>query len=263
MFSKLGVQLYSVRDCLNDEKDCKKTFDRLVSLGYTEAQTAGNMIENPEFAKAASESGMKIVGTHYDYAKIINQPEYTMEIHRRLGTVNVGIGGMPAEARKDYRSLMEFISKFNSAAEIYAKNGFKLTYHNHSFEFVRICDNKTVMDFLYEGLDKNNVSFVLDTCWVAHGGADVRYWIEKLKNRIDILHLKDIKAYFAADGSVTQKYTEIGNGNIYWDGVMAAAEDCGVTHYVVEQDSDWIEGDPFISLKVSRDYLDKYLSVRK
>lgn len=259
MFSKLGVQLYTVRDFLSDEKDFAKTFEKLVSLGYTEAQTAGSGIENPAFAKAASKSGLRIVGTHYDYGKIINDPEFTMELHRALGTTNVGIGGMPSEARKDYSCLMSFIEKFNTAAEVYAKNGFKLTYHNHSFEFVRINDNKTIMDYLAENLDKNNVSFVLDTCWVAHGGADVRYWIEKLSGRIDILHLKDIKACFDASGAVTQKYTEIGNGNIFWDGVLETAGKTGVCHYVVEQDSEWADGDPFKSLEISRRYLEKYI----
>lgn len=50
-----------------------------------------------------------------------------------------------------------------AAATLYAKEGYKLTYHNHSFEFVKIRDNKTIMDYLYEQLDPQNVSFVFDT----------------------------------------------------------------------------------------------------
>ena len=61
------------------------------------------------------------------------------------------------------------------------------------------------------------------------------------------------------NGSVTQSYTEIGNGNINWDGVLALAEKIGVKHYVVEQDSRWIDNDPFKSLQASRDYLAKYI----
>ena len=259
MFKKLGLQLYTVRDYLNDEKSIDETFGKLVSLGYTEGQTAGLNVENPAYAELAKKHGITIVGTHYDYNKIVNEADATMKLHDALGAKNVGIGCMPNEARASYDALMSFIDTFNKTAELYAKKGFKLTYHNHSFEFVRINGNKTIMDYLYENFDKNNVSFVLDTCWVAHGGADVRYWLEKLAGRVDILHLKDIKAYYNAEGKVDQAYTEIGNGNIWWDGVLETAERTGVKSYVVEQDNLWIDNDPFKSLAVSAEYLKKYI----
>ena len=84
--------------------------------------------------------------------KIFENPEETIAVHKLLGTTNIGIGGMPGEARESYENLMAFIEKFNKAAETYAKEGFKLTYHNHSFEFVAINGTKTIMDYLYENL---------------------------------------------------------------------------------------------------------------
>lgn len=259
MFKKLGLQLYTTRDFMTDEKSIGETFERLVKLGYTEGQTAGTNIEIPGFAELAKKHGMTIVGTHYNFDKIVNNPKETMALHDSLGTKTVGIGGMPGYAKRDYDGLMKFIDVFNKTAEIYAKEGFKLTYHNHSFEFVKINGQKTLMDYLYEELDPKNTSFVLDTCWVSHGGADVRHWLEKLAGRIDILHLKDIEAYYNESEAITQGYTHIGNGNIWWDGVLETAEKIGVKHYVVEQDSRWIDNDPFKSLEESQKYLAKYM----
>ena len=259
MFKNLGVQLYTVRDYMTDEKSIGETFERLVKMGYTEGHTAGDNVEMPCYAELAKSCGMKIVGTHYDYNNIVNNPKETMALHDKLGTVNVGIGGMPGSARTSYDELKRFIEVFNKTAELYAKEGYKLTYHNHSFEFIKINGKKTIMDYLYEELDPKNVSFVLDTCWVAHGGADVRHWLEKLAGRIDILHLKDIEPFYNENGSVTQSYTEIGNGNIYWDGVLELSEKIGVSHYVVEQDSRWIDKDPFKSLEASHAFLKKYM----
>jgi len=259
MFQKLGLQLYTVRDYMTDEKSIDETFARLVAMGYTEGQTAGSNVELPAFAELAKKHGMSIVGTHYDFDKIVNDPAATMALHDKLGTKNVGIGGMPGDARHSYDGLMKFIETFNKSAELYAKEGYKLTYHNHSFEFVKVKDNKTMMDYLTAELDPQNISFVLDTCWVAHGGADVRFWLEKLAGRIDILHLKDIEPYFNENKKITQGYTEIGNGNIWWDGVLDVAEKIGVKHYVVEQDGRWIDGDPFKSLQASKEYLSKYI----
>lgn len=74
MFSKLGLQLYTVRELLNadaDERSMDKTIERLVAMGYTEWQTAG--IESETYARIANKHGMTFAGTHYNYDKIINE----------------------------------------------------------------------------------------------------------------------------------------------------------------------------------------------
>ena len=52
--------------------------------------------------------------------------------------------------------------------------------------------------------------------------------------------------------------TEVGHGNVAWDKVMTTAEKIGVKSYVVEQDTNFMEGSPFESLKFSAEYLAKY-----
>ena len=256
MFNKLGVQLYTVRDYLQDPEFADLAFAKLAEMGYTEAHTAGNSFDAALFGELLAKHGISVIGTHYDFDKIVNDPEETLRVHKLWNTTNIGIGGMPLEARADLASLKSFIDKFNKAAELYGKDGYRLTYHNHNFEYIRIDGKKTIMDILYEELDPVNTSFVLDTCWVAAGGADVVEWIEKLKGRIDILHLKDM--YMVRD----QKYyvahiTEVGNGGLAWDRIMKAAEGIGVKHYVVEQDTHFTKT-PFNSLKMSAEFLSKY-----
>lgn len=259
MIKKLGIQLYTIRDFMKDEQAIDESFARMKEIGYTEGQTAGCAVAPEVFGELAKKHGISIVGTHYDWNAIVNDFDETVRIHRLWNTTNIGIGGMPAEARKDYDGLMKFIEDFNRLAAAYAKEGFKLTYHNHSFEFVKIHEGKSLMDLLVDGLDPVNTSFVLDTCWVAHGGGDVRHWLEKLAGRVDILHLKDIVPYYGADGKLTQTMTEIGAGNIWWDGVIETAEKTGVKYYNVEQDTYFATGNPFDSIKQSYDYLSKYM----
>ncbi len=258
MFKKLGLQLYTVRDYLGDASLADYTFARLAEMGYTEGQTAGSTFDNKLFGELAAKHGIKIVGTHYGYNKILEQPEETMELHRMWGTTNVGIGGMPREARLGgIDGLKKFVLDYNRAAELYAKHGFKLTYHNHNYEFTRIDGKKTMMDVLAEGLDPATVSFVLDTCWVAAGGGDVNAWMRKLAGRIDILHLKDLMIRRDDAGTLIPRPTEIGNGNLDWDSIMKTAEEIGVKHYVVEQD-DGFDGNAFNSLAQSAEFLKKY-----
>jgi len=258
MFKKLGLQLYTVRDYLCDASLADYTFARLAEMGYTEGQTAGSTFDNKLFGELAAKHGIKIVGTHYSYTKILEQPEETMELHRMWGTTNVGIGGMPREARTGgIDGLKKFVLDYNRAAELYAKHGFKLTYHNHNYEFTRVDGKKTMMDVLAEGFDPATISFVLDTCWVAAGGGDVVSWMEKLEGRIDILHLKDMTLK-QKNGVYQPEMCEIGYGNLSWDPIMKTAEKIGVKHYVVEQDA-YFTGSPFNSLKMSAEFLKKYM----
>ena len=258
MFQSLGVQLYTVRDYLFDPEFTDLTFSKLRELGYTEVQTARiPKFGAKVFGELAAKNGISIVGTHYDYKKILNDPEETMEVHRTWGTTNIGIGSLPVPARTNLDELKNFILEYNRTAELYAKHGFKLTYHNHNFEFVRIDGYKTIMDLLYEGFDPATISFVLDTCWVSAGGADVVEWIEKLQGRLDILHLKDL--YLSNNnGVLTPTITEVGHGSVAWDRVLEAAERIGVKHYVVEQDGNF-RSNPFNSLGDSAKFLAKYM----
>jgi len=249
---KLGLQLFTIRDFLKTPEDVKKSFTKLVELGYKEGQTAtadwyGMGAE--KFRDICKETGLSICGTHYSYDIIVNETDRAMKEHEIVGTTNIGIGGAPNLGSMTLESTKEFVEKFNIAAEKVAKHGFKLTYHNHHWEFAKVGDF-TIMDYLVDNLDKNNVSFVLDTHWVQAGGGDVVAWIKKLAGRIDILHLKD---FTIVEGE--RRFAEIFEGNINFDGALKAAEEIGVKHYVVEQDI--CPGDPFDSVKLSIDNLKK------
>ncbi len=246
--NKIGVQLYTIRDFMKTEEDIRVSFDKLKKLGYDEAQTAGCAIPYARFGELAREAGITIVGTHDDFGRMCQDPEGSMNDHALLGTRIMGIGGFFSEDLAEYK---KFIAQANQVAANIKARGFKFTYHNHSHEFLRL-EGKLIMDWLLEGLDPDNTGFVLDTYWVQHGGGDVRHWIEKLAGRIDILHLKDM-AKSPRGAEQPQYYTEIGNGNLYWEGILEAALRTGVRHFVVEQDT--CPGDPFESLKRSSEYL--------
>lgn len=244
---KIGVQLYTIRDFLGTEEDVRRSFEKLKALGYDEVQTAGCRIPYADFGHLAKQAGLTIVGTHDDFQQMCNDPVAAMDKHDQLGTKNMGIGGLFVQTGEAFDN---FIATANQVARNIKERGFSFTYHNHSHEFAKI-DGVVTMDRLLNGFTEDNISFVLDTYWVQHGGADVRYWIEKLAGRVDILHLKDMARGLTQDK--VQYITEIGNGNLYWEGILETAFRTGVKHFVVEQDT--CPGDPFDSLKISSDYL--------
>lgn len=260
-----GLQLYTIRDHFQTEEDIKEAFLEMKKYGYSHGQTAGtyDFISPEKFAQYAKDAGITICGTHYNWDRIKNDVEGTVAYHKALGTTNVGIGAMPAAAFESLETLKAFIKEFNEAAAKYAKYGMKLTYHNHSFEFMKF-EGKTIFDYLIEGFDKDNISFVLDTYWVQHGGADVRAMIERLAGRIDILHLKDMEAwhpYLSKDGELVVKapaIIEVGKGNINFKDIIPLAEKCGVKYFVVEDDRAVTVGS-YEAIKTAADYINANL----
>ena len=256
-----GLQLFSIRDYFKTAEDTRTAFLSMKEMGYSYAHTAGtyDYISPEDFAKYASEAGIEICGTHYSFDRIRDDVEGTVAYHNALGTKTIGIGGMPMDVRGNPQKVENFIEEFNKCASVYAKYGFKLSYHNHSFEFVKLPDGRTFFDLLIEKLDPKSISFVLDTYWVQHGGCDVRRMIERLKGRIDILHLKDMEAnvlHTLADGRVISApgIVEIGAGNINFEDIIPLAEKCGVKYFVVEDDR-CIEGKSLEYAKKSADYI--------
>ena len=256
MFEKLGIQLYTVRNYMTDEAGVKYTFDRLAEIGYKEIQTAGDFpCPVEKFAEHAKNAGLTCVGTHYGFPQDINNIEDYVALHKTLGTTTAGVGG--GDYGKTKASVMAYIDKVNTLAEKLSQHGMKFSYHHHSHEFAKIPGGNRIIDYMVDGFDKNNVSFVLDTYWLNHAGVDVCQWIEKLAGLVDILHLKDCAITLGAnDGHITM----CGVGNINFASVIKTAEATGVKHLCVEQDT-WPSG--FDSLnycaKQSFDYLSQFL----
>lgn len=250
MIETLGYQAYTTREQMKDAAGVADTFRQVAAMGYDTVQTAGCQTVGYEtYARLAHEAGLTICGTHENFDEMVADPEAAMEHHRILGTKNIGIGGYWNINNAD--EIREFIRKANRFADTVAQHGFKFTYHNHHREFRRF-DGKTMMDWFREGFDPDTVSFVLDTYWVQAGGGDVRHVMEQLAGRIDILHLKDM--HIKEDNMY--EMTEIGNGNLWWEGILKTAADIGVQYYVVEQDI--CPGDPLESLKQSAAYLQQF-----
>ena len=52
-------------------------------------------------------------------------------------------------------------------------------------------------------------------------------------------------------------YAPLGEGNLWWEGIIAKAEEIGVRHFIVEQDE--CDGDSLECAKRSIAYIKKYL----
>lgn len=74
------------------------------------------------------------------------------------------------------------------------------------------------------------VGVELEVYWVQYAGVDPVAYIRKLGRRCMLLHLKDMAA------GEERSFAEVGEGVMDMDGIVAAGQEVGVQHFIVEQD---------------------------
>ena len=122
--------------------------------------------------------------------------------------------------------------------------------HNHNWEFQRVFGDRTAFDILMAHTDPRNVVFQLDLYWATFGGADPVELLERYGNRIQLFHVKDMRAS-------DRRIEIVGEGIIDFPEIFAASKG-PVRYYVVEHDPRFGDPtfDPFEAAQKGFDYLD-------
>ena len=239
----LGAQLYTLRDYTQTEKDLDYSLGQVADIGYETVQlSAIGPIPAEKVKELCDRHGLKIVLTHTNPDRILNETEAVIREHDILGCDYIGIGMMP----KKYCSpewLWHFQEDFREPAKKTAAAGKLLMYHNHNVEFQKF-NGKLVMETLMESFSPEEMGFTLDTYWVQMGGGDVCRWIERLAGRLPCVHLKDmaVKDWEPVMAPVME-------GNLDFPRILEAFRKSGTKHLLVEQDV--CQGSPFDCLKTS------------
>ena len=141
----------------------------------------------------------------------------------------------------------------NKSGETLKKEGIKLGYHNHNVEFAPV-GNTTGWDVLIAQTDPKLVNLELDVGWVAAAGIDPIAEVRRLKGRVALMHVKDIKATTKPNFVLRQDPTEVGSGMIDWKKLLPAAYAAGVRKFYIEQEPPFTM-DRFDAVAKSRAYL--------
>ncbi len=250
----IGLQLYTIRKEI--QGDLIGSLKKVAEIGYTQVELAGynNGLfygKSPlEFKQICADLGLRIVSSHCG----INADTLakTVENSKAVGVDYVVLpspGGNDRKTLDDYKKLGD---KFNSYGEACKNAGLKFAYHNHDFEFALI-DNQVPYDLLVQNTDPSLVSFEMDLYWIIKAGYQPLEYFAKYPGRFSMWHVKDRDA---ASG----KFTEVGKGNVDFNGIFAKKAESGMTHFFVELDMSAIPA--LDSIKISFDYLNQADFVR-
>ena len=249
--SQVAAQLYTIRDHLKTPQDTAKSMRKIRSIGYEAVQVSGmGPIGESELVKILDGEGLKCCATHEPTAAIFNETQKVIDRLHQLGCAYTAIPHYGQFLGETAESMRAFAAMCDKAGMAMKNAGIVLTYHNHNDEFRKI-GGELILERIYALTDPANLQGEIDTYWVQAGGGNPVEWCARLKNRLPLLHMKD----FGVNRESRGVFAEIGNGNLDWKAIIAAAEGSGAKWFIVEQDGDWLGGDPFASLKVSFEYI--------
>ena len=216
-----GLQLYSVRDITKD--NFEGALRAVAEMGYTEVEPAGFFGHSAEEVSAMLKNyGLTCCSTHTGFWKLKDNFEETVAYHKAIGCNNIIIPSAPWSTKEELDLTVDCINKWQPILE---SEGIKLHYHNHSHEFMKNSSGQIAHDEL---ATRTNILFELDTFWVYNARLDPVALMEKYKDRLEFVHLKDgIMQDWSTPGSHAQGMS-VGSGNAPVLEVRRKAIDMGV-----------------------------------
>lgn len=251
---KIGAQLYTVYKYCQTLDDLAESLRKVADIGYKYVQVSGTCrCESGWLKEQLQRNGLECVITHTPEDLLNGDIDAVIRWHKDLGCHHVGLGYYQFNQRddSDYR---QFVSQYGPVIKAIAESGLQFMYHNHSDEFKRLPNGNTVIEQMCQDFTPKELGITADTFWMQVGGVNPAEWIEKLSGRVPCIHLKDYMMRSWMERDVFNFFAPIGEGNINFDAVFAAAEKSGTQYMLVEQDNSYDE-DPFDCLKRSYDYL--------
>lgn len=248
---KIALQCFTIRDHMKTLEDFKVSMERVKNIGYQAVQLSGvgGDIAMSDAKKVCDDNGLVVCATHENGAMLLDDIDTAIQ---RLKDLDCKLTAYPYPhlGIDTEEKVLDLCKRLDVAGAKMQAAGQTLTYHNHNHEFVKF-NGKTVLDIIYDNTDKVNLQGEIDCYWIHAGGGDCVEWIEKLSGRMPMIHLKD----YGVEAPNDVKIKEIGNGNLDWKKIIAAAEKTPIEWYIIEQDNNWIDNDPFKSVEVSFKYV--------
>jgi len=240
----IALELYTVRD--ETKKDFAGTLQRVSQIGYAGVEFAGyGNLTSLEMSTLLAETGLKGVSTHLGLDALeSSQLSASIRYCKEIGCSYIVLPSLPKEWRTK-EGIKVLAPRLDSIGQECQKHGITFGYHNHDFEFTRV-DGLSLLDYLLQATDPSLVKIELDVYWVAYAGVDPVSYLQKLEERVALVHLKDM----AADRSMT----EVGKGILNMQQIYAFAQARGLWG-IVELDYPQIPS--LDSARISFEYFNK------
>jgi sugar phosphate isomerase/epimerase len=260
----LGIQLWTVKE--DAAKDLEGTLRKVYAAGFREIEFAGFYDKSAaEIGALLKKIGFSLVSMHAGAGDIAKNGDQILADAKTLGLryiVCSSPGVSPEKDKLPWEEKMKAVDLgdwkwnadlFNKFGAQVSAAGMSFGYHNHSAEFKKF-DGKTAFDHLYEMTDPKHVKIELDVGWVTVAQQDPIAILDKYKDRVIALHVKDVAKRMSQDKDPPS--VALGEGVVDWKAVIGTAKKNGTKAFFYEQEEPFTR--PILeSVKISGDYLQK------
>lgn len=266
---KIGLQLYSVRDKM--EQDVEATLKAVKEIGYDYVEFAGYFGKSAEeLAALLKKYDLTCVSVHQGLDFYEEKGVSGIEFVKTLGA---RYSAIPWYSKDNYAKDLEgSLALFTRMGKLLADNGLEMLYHNHDFELAKLGE-KTILDTIYTEVPADLLNPEFDTCWVKYAGYEPCDYLRTYAGRYKIVHLKDftckqlgagpVYALIDKDGNEIKTpsreeneffFRPVGSGIQDIPAIIETAVAGGAEYFIVEQDQCY-DQDSLDAVKQSREYL--------
>lgn len=249
MIEKFAVQLYTLRHEI--EQDLFQVLTDLKKMGWSGVQISAlpDKYDPEEVAQKLKELNLKAAGMHVPLRRMEHDLKAVLQEAQLYETKDIVFPYLSEELRtaEGYKHVKQLL---NSISEKHPD--IRVSYHNHDFELNTMINGQTALEYILDPKEvENKVLTEIDVYWIKKAGKDPLQFIRPYKNRMPIIHLKDMT------NDEQKTYAALGTGSIDFKPIIEWGEKSGIEWYVVEQDE--CPGDPFDSLQTSYNYIQRLI----
>lgn len=239
--AEFGVQMYTFRNVLK-EKGVEATLDIIQEMGITEVEGGGaDGVTLEQYKEMMDERGLTTPSMGADYNALVEDPQAIAKKAKFLGAKYVMVAWIPHNVGSfNFVNASQAVEDFSKAGKVLAENGLTLVYHFHGYEIIPHKDS-TLLDYIVENTNPDYVNFQMDVYWIQFGGGNPEHLLKKYSTRWKSLHLKDMQKGTLKDHtglSDNSTNVELGTGEINFEGIIKTANEIGIKHFFIEDESD-------------------------
>jgi sugar phosphate isomerase/epimerase len=224
-----AVQLYSGRKF----PPLESQIVIVARCGFSHVETFGPLNESAgETRRLLDRHGLAAVSAHVSLDWLNGKMTRSLDAARTLGAEFIVAPYLSPEQRPVDRAgwvaFGERLARYRDSVE---RNGLRFASHNHDFEFKRLSDGTYPIEHVL-GAD---LAWEADLAWVTLAGADPMVWIGRYRERIPLVHVKDV----AAAGKRTDEdgWADVGEGVLPWPALWNACVAAGAEVMIAEHDN--------------------------
>ncbi len=247
----IGIQLWSVRDAMNE--DPEGTLKALGEMGYGFVEAADYSdgkfygMEPAVFRQLVEDNGMVFLSSHTgrdlpghgEWEEAMAWWDECIEAHVAAGVRFIVQPWLGSAGYESLDGLKAFCDYFNAIGEKCNEKDIRFGYHNHDNEFT-LLEGELIYDFMLENTNPEKVMFQIDLYWVYAGQADPVDYFHRYPGRFELWHVKD--------------ETEVGaSGMIDFKRIYEHSGIAGLQYSIIEVEQYNFE--PIESVRISLNYM--------